>query len=146
MVKTYVLAPNWTTAPPPHGPIKLGHILDDLTEFVALNRHSVLEIPEDDKNPVDTKSGFTTSRGELVSGGLGIFAKLLGQLGVGAGPDIYYKKNKNDVLTCKTLDTITFDPTAEYIAESMQLPRVHQYMKFRQFKDPVYSKLSHRRL
>lgn len=38
MVKTYILAPNWTTAPPPDGPIKLGHLLDDLTEFVPINR------------------------------------------------------------------------------------------------------------
>ncbi|KAM5342059.1 hypothetical protein ACJ41O_015090 [Fusarium nematophilum] len=138
MVRTYVLAPNWTTAPPPDGPIKLGHILDDLTEFVPLNRRSALEIPEDDVNPTDTKSGFTTSRSELVSGELGVFARVLGLVGVGAGADVYFKKDKSDVLSCKSLDTVTFDPTAEYIAKSVEVTEVSQYLKARRFKDPVY--------
>ncbi|WAO84615.1 Hypothetical protein NCS54_00183500 [Fusarium falciforme] len=138
MVKTYILAPNWTTAPPPDGPIQLGHVLDDLTEFVPLNRRSVPEIPEDDMNPVDTKTGFKTSRSELLSGELGVFARIFGLVGIGAGTGVFYEKDKSDVLTCKALDTVTFDPTPEYIAKSVNVPQVSRYMKLRRYKDPVY--------
>lgn len=138
MVKTYILAPNWSTAPPPNGPIKLGHVLDDLTEFVPLNRHTVVDIPKNELNPVDRKSGFTNSRSKLVSGELGVFAKVLGLVGVGAGADIFYKKDKNDVLSCKHLETMTFDPTASYITDSMDLPDVKKFMEGCKFKAPVY--------
>ncbi|KAJ4217087.1 hypothetical protein FSOLCH5_001912 [Fusarium solani] len=138
MVNTYILAPNWTTAPPPDGPIQLGHVLDDLTEFVPLNRRSVPEIPEDDENPVDTKTGFTASRGDLLSGELGVFARIFGLVGIGAGAGVFYEKNKSDVLTCERLDTMTFDPTPEYIAKSVDVPEVSRYMKLRRYKDPVY--------
>lgn len=141
MVKTYILSPNWTTAPPPDGPIQLGHILDDLTEFVPLNRRSVPEIPDDDRNPVDTKSGFTTSRSELLSGDVGIFARAFGLVGIGAGAGVFYERGMSDVLTCKTLDTMTFDPTPEYIAKSVLVPEVSRYIKLRRYKDPVYSEL-----
>lgn len=138
MIKTYILAPNWTTAPPPDGPIKLGHILDNLTEFVPVNRNEVVEIPTNYLNKVDVKDGFRTSRSTLVSGELGVFAKVLGLLGVGVGTDIYYQKDKNDVLSCKTLETMTFDPSASYIADTMALPEVKKFIQGSRFKAPVY--------
>ncbi|KAJ4176208.1 hypothetical protein NW767_015525 [Fusarium falciforme] len=139
MVKTYILAPNWTTAPPPTGPIKLGHILDDLTEFVPLNRATIVEIPKSDLNPVDTKHGFSASRSRLVSGELGFFARVLGLVGFGAEAAAYYKKDENDVLSCKKLHTMTFDPTATYIAKSLELPDVKKFMEKSKFKFPLYS-------
>ncbi|MCJ1242253.1 hypothetical protein MMC14_010260 [Varicellaria rhodocarpa] len=138
MVKTYILAPNWVTAPPPDGPIKLGHLLDDLTEFTPLNRVNVVEIPKTYLNPVDIKDGFKTSRSKLLSGELGIFAKVMGLVGVGAGAKIFYKKDKNDVLSCKKLDTMTFDPPASYITKSMALLEVKTFMEGSMFKAPVY--------
>jgi hypothetical protein len=138
MVKTYILAPNWTTAPPPDGPIKLGHVLDDLTEFVPLNREEIVDIPAKHLNKVDTKDGFTMSRSKLLSGELGVFARVMGLLGVGAAADMYYRKDKNDVLTCRTLDTMTFDPTAKYIADTMALDEINTFMKGCRFKAPVY--------
>lgn len=138
MVKTYILAPNWTTAPPPDGPIKLGHVLDDLTEFVPLNREEITEIEPKYLNMIDTKDGFTTSRSKLVSGELGIFARIMGLVGVGAGADMYYRKDMNDILSCKTLDTMTFDPTAKYIADTMELDEIKGFMEGCKFKLPVY--------
>lgn len=137
MVKTYILAPNWTTAPPPKGPIKLGHVLDDLTELVPINRKGVVETDEL-LNKVDTKNGFMTSRSKLITGELGIFAKVVGLVGVGAAAGVYYKKDKDDVLSCKTLDTVTFDPTTEYITRTMDLPEVKNFMQGSKFKAPVY--------
>ncbi|KAK2608931.1 hypothetical protein QQS21_002507 [Conoideocrella luteorostrata] len=138
MVKTYILAPNWTTAPPPDGPIKLGHLLDDLTEFVPLNRDSIVTIPPGHLNKLDTKDGFRTSRTNLLSGELGVFAKVVGLVGIGVGADMYFHKDKSDVLSCRTLDTMTFDPTADYIIDAMNLPEVKTYMQGSKFKAPLY--------
>jgi hypothetical protein len=138
MVKTYILAPNWSTAPPPDGPIKLGHLLYDLQEFVPVNRDKTVEIPQGHLNKVDTKDGVETSRSKLVSGEFGVFAKVLGAVGVGVGADMNYKKDMSDVLSCKTLDTMTFDPTASYIADALDLPEVKEYMQGAKFKAPVY--------
>ena len=138
MVKTYILAPNWTTAPPPDGPIKLGHILDDLTEFVPVNRTKIVDIPEEWLNPLDTKTGFKTSRSKLISGELGFAAKVIGLVGVGVGADMSFKRDKNDVLSCSQLITMTFDPTDDYIADSMKLPEVQNFMRGCKFKSPVF--------
>jgi len=136
MVKTYILAPNWTTAPPPEGPLHLGHILDDLTEFVPLNRDDI--IPIDKENPQDVKSGFESTRSKLISGDLGFTAKVFGLVGVGAGAELHSKKDINDVLSCKRLITRTFDPTDDYIDKSMKLPQVEKFVKLTKQKEPVY--------
>lgn len=138
MVKTYILAPNWSTAPPPAGPINLGHLLDNLKELVPINRADIVSIPLDLLNPVDIKSGFTTSRGRLLSGELGVFAKMVGLVGVGTAAEIYYTKEQQDVLSCETLDTITFDPSPSYIYESMERPEVQKFMQGAKFKAPVF--------
>ncbi|KAG7291110.1 hypothetical protein NEMBOFW57_001120 [Staphylotrichum longicolle] len=138
MVKTYILAPNWTTAPPPDGPIKLGHLLDDLTEFVPINRDKVVEITPDQLNKQDIKKGFSTVRSSLIAGELGFFARVIGLVGVGVGADIYYKKAKDDIMSCEELVTATFDPTPEYIAATMDLPKVKQFMEGCGYKAPVY--------
>ncbi|KAI3547302.1 hypothetical protein CSPX01_03739 [Colletotrichum filicis] len=138
MMKTYILAPNWTTAPPPDGPIKLGHFLDDLTELVPVNRHGIVDIPIELLNKIDIKDGFQSSRSRLLSGELGFFAKVIGLFGSGAGAGVCSNKDKNDILSCERLETMTFDPTAEYIAESMELPEVARYMKGCRFKEPLY--------
>lgn len=136
MVKTYLLAPNWTTAPPPEGPLHLGHILDDLTEFVPLNRDDI--IPIDKENPQDVKSGFESTRSKLISGDLGFMARIFGLVGVGAGAGLHSNKDKNDVLSCKRLITRTFDPTDDYIDKSMKLPQVEKFVKLTKQKEPVY--------
>ncbi|PVH69596.1 hypothetical protein DL98DRAFT_522096 [Cadophora sp. DSE1049] len=138
MVKAYILAPNWTTAPPPTGPIKLGHLLDDLTEFTPLNRLNVPETPKEYVNPMHTQKGFKTSRSNLLSGELGLFARILGLVGVGAGAEVFYKKDSSDILSCKTLETQTFDPPSSYILSSMALPEAKMFMEGANFKEPVY--------
>lgn len=138
MIKTYILAPNWTTAPPPNGPIKLGHILDDITEFEPLNRNAIVPIDDSYLNPIDTKTGFTTSRSKLVAGELDVFAKVLGLAGVGVGAGIYYAKDKNDILSCQGLDTMTFDPNLAYIEDCMKLPDIRIFMEGARYKAPVY--------
>ncbi|KAH6876577.1 hypothetical protein B0T10DRAFT_566792 [Thelonectria olida] len=78
-VKDYYLAPNFTTAPPPEGPIKLGHILRNFTEFDPINWGTAIEIPKTELNPVDCKHGFTTLLSKLHSAELGLSARVLHQ-------------------------------------------------------------------
>ncbi|KAM0353161.1 hypothetical protein ACHAPY_002209 [Fusarium culmorum] len=66
MVKEYFLAPNFTTAAPPEGPIKLGSILRSLVEFEPLNP-IVEAIPTTQLRPVDVKESFEISLHELHS-------------------------------------------------------------------------------
>ncbi|KAL6364638.1 hypothetical protein LRP88_00608 [Fusarium phalaenopsidis] len=136
MVKTYILAPNQTTAP--DDLIKLGHILDDITdirEFEPLNPDGIVPI---DRTRTDTKTGFTSSRRRLISGELGVFAKILGLIGVGAGAGIYYGKDKDSILSCKSLETQTFSPNKAYIEECMKLPDVENFMQGAKYKAHVY--------
>ncbi|KAG9228612.1 hypothetical protein BJ875DRAFT_526086 [Amylocarpus encephaloides] len=115
MLKTYILAPNWTTAPPPEGPLHLGHILDDLTEFVPLNRDDT--IPIDKENPPHINSDFKSTRSKLVSGDLGFMARIFGLVGVWAGAELHSKKEKDD---------------------SMKLPQVEKFVLLKKQKQPVY--------
>lgn len=136
MVKTYILAPNQTTAP--DDLIRLGHILDDITdirEFEPLNPDDIVPI---DKTRTDTKIGFTSSRQKLISGEFGVFAKILGLIGVGAGAGVYNGKDKHSILSCKSLETHTFSPNKTYIEKCMKLPDVDNFMQGAKYKAPVY--------
>ncbi|KAJ9133330.1 hypothetical protein NKR23_g10838 [Pleurostoma richardsiae] len=134
MVKTYVLAPNFATAP--DGAIKLGHVLKNLTEFVAVNRNSI--VPISNPNPVDIKDGFTATRAKLLSGELGFFAKVLALVGIGVGASIFYHKSSSDVLSFAKLVTVTFDPTDDYIAETMKLADINIFLANTEYKKPLY--------
>lgn len=136
MVKTYILAPNQTTAP--DDLIRLGHILDDITdirEFEPLNPDDIVPI---DKTRIDIKTGFTSSRQKLISGEFGVFAKVLGLIGVGVGAGVHNGTDKHSILSCKLLETQTFSPNMDYIEKCMKLPDVDNFMQGARYKAPVY--------
>ncbi|UPK95395.1 hypothetical protein LCI18_006330 [Fusarium solani-melongenae] len=136
MVKTYILAPNQTTAP--NDLIRLGHLLDDITdirEFEPLNPDDIVPI---DKTRTNFKIGFTSSRQKLISGEFGVFAKILGLIGLGAGARVYDGKDKDSILSCKILETQTFSPNKAYIEKCMKLPDVDNFMQGAKYKAPVY--------
>lgn len=61
MVKTYILAPNFSTAPPPNSLLKLGHVLKSLkpgnflTPLNYKGAKAVILINDKDLIPVDIK-------------------------------------------------------------------------------------------
>lgn len=137
MVKSYFLAPNFTTAPPPEGPIKLGSILRNISEFETLNR-TVQAIPVMQLHPVNKQTGFEIFLGQLHSADFGLTAKVLGLLGLGTSASIERTKGSNNLLSCQRLDTFTFDPTESYINESMKDLGVRSFMRLSRFRLPVY--------
>lgn len=134
MVKKYFLAPDFTTAPPPKGPIHLGSILRNLTEFDPLNR-IVQTIPKTQLYPVDKKTRFEISLLELHSANSGLRAKALELLGLGANASIERTEGSSSVLSCQQLETFVFNPTDSYINDSLNDPDVRSFMRSRV---PVY--------
>ncbi|RSL88378.1 hypothetical protein CEP51_001717 [Fusarium floridanum] len=136
MVKTYILAPNQTTTP--DDLIRLGHILDDITDikdFEPLNPDNIVPI---DKIRTDIKTGFTSSLQTLVSGEFGVFAKILGFIGLGAGAGVYSGKDEQRIICCKSLETQTFNPNMAYIEKCLKLHDVDNFMQGAKYKAPVY--------
>jgi len=139
MVKTYIPAPNFSTTPPPDGPLDLGHILEDLSYSSIespLNEEGYIEITHRFKP--DTKIGFCKSRNELLSGEFGIFAKFLAIFGVGAEAETTFEKGADNILAVETLETITFTPSKDYIEKSMQADGVKIHMEACEYKDPIF--------
>lgn len=56
------------------------------------------------------KLDHAQSRSKFSSGELGFLAKVMGVVAVGAGADIYCKKDNNDALTYQELIPTTFHP------------------------------------
>ncbi|RSL50327.1 hypothetical protein CEP54_011988 [Fusarium duplospermum] len=136
MVKTYILAPNQTSTP--NDLIRLGHILDDITDikqFVPLNPNDIVPIV---KIRTDIKTGFTSSLQTLVSGEFGVFVKILGFIGIGAGASVCSGKDEQRILCCKSLETQTFSPDMAYIEKCLKLRDVDNFMQGAKYKAPVY--------
>ncbi|KAJ6437371.1 thioredoxin [Purpureocillium lavendulum] len=139
MVKTYIPTPNFSTAPPPNGPLDLGHIIEDLS-------YSSIESPLNEEGYVeiacrfqpDKKTGFRKTRKELLSGEFGIFAKFLALFGVGVEAETNFEKGDDNVLAVDTLETITFAPKMDYIEKSMEADGVRTYMEACEYKGPVF--------
>ncbi|KAJ4012484.1 hypothetical protein NW752_008181 [Fusarium irregulare] len=137
MVKEYFLAPNFTTAPPPEGPIKLGSIIRNINEFEPLNEHDQT-IPTTQLSPLDVKNSLDISLDDLHSAHLSLTARALDVLGLGTGTSIQRTKGTNCIISCKHLETQTFNPTSSFIRDSMGDPGVQYYMKSSWFRYPVY--------
>src|ERR1700760_286314 len=84
---TYHLPPNFSTAPPPAGPYRLGTVLREFERKeqmrLLLRPGSVLPIAAEDIYR-DHKGGFQATRDRLRSGKLGVWAKVLAVDGLGA--------------------------------------------------------------
>ncbi|RSM01784.1 hypothetical protein CEP52_008326 [Fusarium oligoseptatum] len=137
MAKTYFLAPNFSTAPPPKGPIHLGSILRNLTEFKCINR-TPMTIPKAQLYPVDIKTEYEVSLRDLHSADFGIAAKVLGLVGLGARASVERTKGSNNVLSCQYLETTTFDVTDSYINDSMKDSRVKAFLRSNKKSVPIY--------
>ncbi len=129
MSKTYVLAPNFSIAPPPpiknsvppsdKSRIQLGDILtrhfDPL--LVALNRDAREAIEEQYLEEVDEKGAFTSMRGELLRGRFGLAARLFALLVIGVAVDVglFMQRNSKEEPTITSLETLEFRVTDDYI-------------------------------
>jgi len=157
-LKTYIVAPNYTTrSPPPDyyavddggegsnnagigakappaGALCLGDIIRDplQPQLIPLNRLSRLPIPAADLLPPDVKTDFTATRRTLLSGRLGLHAILLAALGLpGAATDasLALSRTTEDVISAARLETLEFLPSDAFVRDAMTLqPDVRAYL------------------
>lgn len=140
---TYILAPDLTTAPPPDGPVGLGHILEEPSNLDPLNTRpgQFLKISPDEIFGPHKMDGFTATRRDLTSKKFGIFARFLAHLlGVGVGVNAGATTESDDdiVYSFMYLETTYFNPTDDYIHSAMSLPDIRTYMQASKFSLPVY--------
>ncbi|RKL50908.1 hypothetical protein BFJ72_g361 [Fusarium proliferatum] len=138
---TYILVPDLTTPPPPHGPVDLGHILDNPTTLSPLNAGPAqrLKISPDEIFGPHKMDSFTATRKQLFSGKFGIWAKFLSALlGLGANASVNTELDDDAVYSFGSLETIFFNPTDDYIRSSMTVPVMRSFMRSAKFSLPVY--------
>ncbi|KAF4958948.1 hypothetical protein FGADI_2027 [Fusarium gaditjirri] len=138
MVKEYFIAPNFTTRPSPHGPIKLGTIMGNLHEFHPFNQRQVPPIPTSQLNPVDTQDSVDIDLLDLHSDHQNFTTRALELLG--RGPRAHTQRPEGDhmIISCKHLDTISFNPTESYIKETLENLDDESHMPSSRSKRPVY--------
>jgi hypothetical protein len=144
MAKTYIVAPNYTTRPPPSndgdpvpGPSSGALFLGDIIslplgpELDPLNRTDRIAVPPADLVlPVDIKTGFTMTRKNLLSGRFGIWATLLAILGLPLGVEmgVFLERNSEDVISASELETREFVATNDFVDKSMKLGSIQAYL------------------
>lgn len=138
MTNTYILLPNMTTSPPPQGSLQLGHIVRNPSdpEVIPLNRKDRIAIPEVDILPPDIKNGFTSTRGKLRSGGVGVWAQFLGTIGLDAGAGSEYAND--EVIHVNQLETVVFDPDIDYVRQAMKSTSGKAFLEASKFALSVY--------
>jgi hypothetical protein len=158
MVNTYVVAPNFSMAPPPRlyrpdespppappadrvavepfSPLVELQLGDVLTipfgaEMVAINSKGRVPIDTEDLHPLARDKGFSTTRKELLSGRLGLWASLLAGLGVGPAVNlsIFLESRTEDVLEVTELQTRRFRVTPSYVKDVLKSQAVVEHLK-----------------
>lgn len=126
----YFQAPSLNINPESPAAPRLGSIFATCETLMApLNQYEHLSPPPSLMN----KSSYadfeeTRSRGLEVSAGINATAAY----GIGGSGDIVYAfaRNKHSVFACSLLDTIEFEPTREFVTESiLASPAVQQYLE-----------------
>ena len=135
--RTYILAPTRDT--PPEGPICLGNIIASPADPEEKeNQSPPRERLGDNQTYNARKSGWSdigTAR-HTIEGGL--FAKFLSVFGIGGEASLKHRGSSSTSLSAAFVDTCWFNPTKDYIKESIQDPGVRSYIEENRWQSPVY--------
>ncbi|KAL8713034.1 MAG: hypothetical protein Q9220_002894 [cf. Caloplaca sp. 1 TL-2023] len=134
--KTYILFPNFDY--PPNGPVALGSIIVDPSDpGRSLNRSAVVPRPPDCPVDTSTKKDWKGTKSRQVEGRVGIWAKFVDVV-AGTNLGVQGEKGGDDIYEFNEMETQFFEPTAEYVAQSMALAAVTQYIRKTGFKKNTY--------
>ena len=88
-----------------------------------------MPIETEDLHPLARDGGFSTTRKELLSGRLGVWASLLASLGVGPAVNvsIFLESQTEDVLEIEELQTRWFRITGPYIKKVLESEAVVEH-------------------
>lgn len=149
MVKTYVVAPNFSTAPPPRLSLRedpqtsedpfspsvklqLGDVLVNPfgAEFDVINHRERVKIDTPDVAKFYRVAGYRTSRKELFTGRLGLWASIFAALGTGPAVNISasLERQSEGVLEIPILDTYSFRVTDDYVKKVLRSGAVASYI------------------
>ena len=135
--RTYILAP--TRDSPPEGPICLGNIIASPKDPEEKeNQRPPRERLGDNQTYNARKSGWSdigTAR-HTVEGGF--FASFLSVLGIGGEASLKHAGSSSTSLSAAFMDTCWFNPTKQYIKESIEDPGVRSYIEENRWRSPVY--------
>ena len=135
--RTYILAPTRDT--PPDGPICLGNIVASHKDPEEKENHNPpRERLGDNRTYSARKSGWSdidTAR-QTVEGGF--FAKFLSVFVFGGEASLRHVRYSSTSLSAAFMDTYWFNPTKQYIEESIQDPGVKSYIEENKWRNPVY--------
>ncbi|KJX93958.1 hypothetical protein TI39_contig4230g00002 [Zymoseptoria brevis] len=136
MKKTYFISPNFDIAPPPAGPLKLGHIIQgpDEPDIEPLNVDSYIAAPA--PLPPMLKTGFSSSRSKLLAGELGIWAQVMATMGVHASAG--FDRSSDDELNVREIEAQTFQPSLIYVQRSVAGLDVAAFLEQTRYIFPVY--------
>lgn len=120
------------------GPICLGHLIPDLKHLDnVINRHGPLDIPSD--MPIyptkawDLTWGVDETTGFGVSGNAGVPIAAAAGLTLKLGAGVTFKKTIKNFWEFKSLETFIFQPTSEYVEDSIEDEEVVAYHEKRSF-------------
>ena len=134
--KTYIPLPNFDY--PLDGPIVLGSIITDPTDpGRSLNRGAI--VPRGTDCPVDesSKKDWKGSNERQTSGRAGIWAKFVDVV-AGSNLGVEGGKSGDDNYEFSEMETKFFEPSFQYIAQSMEVPAVTEYMRKTAFRKKIY--------
>jgi hypothetical protein len=137
-IPKYYIAPNFSIPPVEAGGIlELGSIIAGVASAdEPLNEDCHVRIPLA-KLFCSHQRGFTVTKSRMTSGEYGVWAKLVGVDGVGGELSWAPERSAEDVYHFRSIDTIYFNPSEEYMEESMDQDDVKDYVMGSGY-DPVY--------
>ncbi|KAF1345550.1 hypothetical protein BDV97DRAFT_372740 [Delphinella strobiligena] len=126
---TYILSPTQTIAP--NTKIVLGSILaDPLSPLTPLNKSDHLPIPAETPAATFTQRDVKANISDIRNQRYGIWTAFLASvLGVGADMAVDRGTGDEEVYSCEALETVEFEPGAEYLARCMALRTVGAFVK-----------------
>ncbi|PSR80202.1 hypothetical protein BD289DRAFT_441177 [Coniella lustricola] len=145
ITKTYFLCPiSEFISPPPTGPLWLGSIIRSISApQYPLNRASVVAVADALPPVVETdwKKTVSTEKGL----GLGVYAQFLqlatGGLPLGPEVNVEHSDKTTNVFAFDTVTTLAFEPTQEYVEQSVKAPAVQTWLREPRQKFALVSEL-----
>ncbi|KPM41854.1 hypothetical protein AK830_g4743 [Neonectria ditissima] len=138
LISTYHSSPNFSITPPDaNGPLHLGSVITDLRDPVALNPSIRVSIPEDEIMKTHL-TGYSTTLKRSPDPRWGILTGLSGLSRPVAQQGTVQGRSYNEELVTKLLETHYFNPSSEYIEESINLQPVKAFRNASHDKLPVF--------
>lgn len=135
---TFLLAPNFTTRPFPHGPLDLGTLVEDLKDFYPINQGADNRVPiPAGQRYADVKEDVHASAKLSRTGEASLLARVLDR-SIAGDVSLRGQKSDEDVYRIQRLETVYFYPPRSYVQKCLQLPDVRAYHEMSGFAAPVY--------